>query len=61
MRFIDPKAKGDGDGAEELGMANMNGVFLVLVFGTIFATVFGVIDCILVMCRKSKMLKVSRT
>lgn len=51
----------DSDSAEALVMANMNGVFIVLLCGSGLATIFGVIDCFLITYRKSKLYKVFRS
>lgn len=48
----------DPNEAEELKMENLNGVFLVLFYGSLFACLYGCAEEVIIVYRKSKKAKV---
>lgn len=52
------RLKGSNDGADELGLANMGGVYVVLLGGCVIATIVGLIDCLIAVRKRSKKCKV---
>ena len=54
------KGKNSDDGAEELGMANVGGVFFVLLVGSSMAVCFGCCEWFFLVIRRSKRYKVKK-
>lgn len=48
----------DASDAEELTMDNLKGIFLVLVIGSIFASLYGCVEATVIMYRRAKKEKV---
>lgn len=53
-----PTQEKESGEAEELGMDNMQGVFLVLEIGTLFACVYGCVELVVTVYRSAKKAKV---